>query len=257
MKIDNQFITVNKYSRPGIKMGKITKIAIHYVGNTGSSAINNRNYFQNLATTKLKYASSHFIIGLGGEIIGVVPETEIAYCTNSANSYALSVEFCHPKEDGKPLESTRNSLIELCAHLCSKYNLNPLNDLIRHFDVTGKDCPRYYVKNKNEWEQLKKDLYTYMHINKNMNTYIDKLVELKIIASPDFWKDPTTKKDKYLNALIINIGNYFSKSCQTYEDAIELLEEKGAIKSPDFWLNPAKDKTPYLEEFLANVMKLF
>lgn len=26
-----------------------------------------------------------------------------------------------------------------------KYNLNPETDLYRHYDMTGKDCPLYYV----------------------------------------------------------------------------------------------------------------
>ena len=84
MNITTNFLDKNKYSRPGTKRNKTTKIAWHYVGNPGSSAKANRNYFNNAPNHKTS-ASSHYIIGLKGEIIYCVPEDEIAYTTNSAN----------------------------------------------------------------------------------------------------------------------------------------------------------------------------
>ena len=65
MKITENFLTVNKFSRPGIKLEKVTKIAVHYVGNPGSSAIANRNYFENQKNGGT-YVSAHFVIGLRG-----------------------------------------------------------------------------------------------------------------------------------------------------------------------------------------------
>ena len=32
------------------------------------------------------------------------------------------------------------------------------NDVIRHYDVTGKICPKYFVEHEDEWEQFKKDV---------------------------------------------------------------------------------------------------
>ena len=39
MKITENFLTPNKYSRPQISLKKVTKIAVHYVGNPGTSAV--------------------------------------------------------------------------------------------------------------------------------------------------------------------------------------------------------------------------
>ena len=100
MNIITNFLDKNKYSRPGTKRNKTTKIAWHYVGNPGSSAKANRNYFNNAPNHKTS-ASSHYIIGLEGEIIYCVPEDEIAYTTNSANSYSIGIEMCHPDSSGK------------------------------------------------------------------------------------------------------------------------------------------------------------
>lgn len=34
--------------------------------------------------------------------------------------------------------------------------------MIRHYDVTGKDCPKYFVENSNAWSDFKTDLLTYI-----------------------------------------------------------------------------------------------
>lgn len=145
MKIQDMLLTINKYSRPGTKRNRTTKIAVHYVGNANSKAINNRNYFENLKDTHSTYASSHYIIGLDGEIIRCVPDDEVAYTTNSANAYSIGIECCHGA-DGTFNSKTRSSLVELVAMLLNKYNLTS-DDIIRHYDVTGKLCPICWASN--------------------------------------------------------------------------------------------------------------
>lgn len=147
MKIEQKFLTPNKYSRPQIKLSEVTKIAVHYVGNPGSSAIANRNYFENQKTGG-RYVSSHFVIGLQGEIIQCIPTDEISYCTNSANAYSISIECCHPDASGKFNAATEASLINLCAKLCKDFKLDPEKDIIRHYDVTKKQCPLYWSPTK-------------------------------------------------------------------------------------------------------------
>ena len=48
--------------------------------------------------------------------------------------------------------------MKLTAWLCETFRLDPESDVIRHYDVTGKICPKYYVENEDAWEQLKDDL---------------------------------------------------------------------------------------------------
>ncbi len=146
MKITENFLTPNKFSRPQIKLEKVTKIAVHYVGNPGSSAIANRNYFENQKNGGT-YVSSHFIVGLEGEIIQCIPLDEWSYCTNQANGYSISIECCHPDSTGKFNEKTEESLAELCAYLLKKFRLTS-DDIIRHYDVTGKQCPLYWSPTK-------------------------------------------------------------------------------------------------------------
>ena len=95
MEVIKDYLTPNKYSRPGIKLEKVTKVAVHYTGNPGSTAKNNRDYFESLKNGGDKYVSSHYVIGLQGEIIQCIPENEWSYCTNQANGYSISIECCH------------------------------------------------------------------------------------------------------------------------------------------------------------------
>ena len=154
MKITEMFLTPNKYSRPGIKLEKVEKIAVHYVGNPKSTAKNNRDYFETLKDTHARYVSAHFIIGLDGEIIQCIPLNEWSYCTNQANGYSISIECCHPDSTGKFNKATEDSLVELCAYLCKKFGLSA-DDVIRHYDVTGKHCPLSYVSHPEDYGAFK------------------------------------------------------------------------------------------------------
>lgn len=153
--IQQEILPVNPYSRPGDKISKVTAIVVHYVGNPGTTAEQNRSYFNNLAELKNAYASSHYVVGLQGEIIQCVPLDEIAYASNNRNYDTISIECCHQDAEGRFTGDTYNSLVRLVAALCRTYGLNPETDVIRHYDVTGKLCPIYYVNNPDEWYAFK------------------------------------------------------------------------------------------------------
>lgn len=159
--LDVQLLTVNEYSRPGIPLEQINGIAIHYTANPGATAQQNRDYFENLKDSHTTQASSHFIVGLEGEIIQCIPSSEMSYATNERNVDTLSIECCHPDETGKFNDSTYNAVVELTAWLCSRFMLST-DDIIRHYDVTGKNCPRYFVENPEEWERFKENVHIKM-----------------------------------------------------------------------------------------------
>ena len=168
MTIQEMFLTPNKYSRPQIPLKEVKKIAVHYVGNPNTSALANRNYFENCKEGG-RYVSSHYIVGLKGEVIQCIPTDEWSYCTNQANGYSISIECCHPQSDGVFNDSTYVSLCELCAMLLKKFNLTT-NDLIRHYQITGKQCPIHWCPTKYQseavatarWNRFKQDVQTVM-----------------------------------------------------------------------------------------------
>ncbi len=159
-KIDVQLLSVNEWSRPGIKVDSIDKIVIHYLGNPKTSAQENRDYFESLKNLQDTYMSANYVVGTDGEIIQCVPDGEVAWASNKANYYSISVENCHRDESGKFTEATYWSDVHLVAYLTEKYDLDR-DDIIRHYDVTGKDCPKWYVEHEDEWEQFKDDVMTY------------------------------------------------------------------------------------------------
>lgn len=150
-------LDVNEYSRPGIPLEKVKGIVIHYTANPGSTAKNNRDYFQGLKDSHETKVSSHFVVGIDGEIVQCVPSSEIAYASNSRNEDTLSIECCHVDETGEFSSATYISVVRLTGWLCYRFNLTE-NDVIRHYDVTGKICPKYYVDNPGEWEKFKEDV---------------------------------------------------------------------------------------------------
>lgn len=172
--LDVQLLDPNEYSRPQIALEEVNGIVIHYTANPGTSAQQNRDYFNGLAESHTTKASAHFVIGLKGEIIQCVPCNEIAYASNDRNYDTVSIECCIEDDSGKFNEKTYESLMSLTSWLMGRYDLS-IDDVIRHYDITQKNCPKYYVEHEDAWEQLKIDLENYIDENgvlKNENTEI-------------------------------------------------------------------------------------
>lgn len=157
--VEKDYLTVNPWSRPGEPLEEINGVVIHYVGNPGTTAQANRNYFESLSSGEEGvYASSHFIVGLEGEVVQCIPLTEIAYASNSRNDDTVAIEVCHPDETGQFSPVTYDRVVELTAWLCETFHLDPATDVIRHYDVSGKLCPLYYVENQEAWDQFLTDV---------------------------------------------------------------------------------------------------
>ena len=151
------FLTPNEYSRPGEPLTEIKSVFVHYTANPGTSAAQNRSYFERQKDEHQASVSAHFIIGYEGEIIQCVPLNEIAYAVKSRNYDSVSIECCHMAEDGSFTQETYDSLIALLAWLTESYGLDT-DDILRHYDCGGKLCPLYYTEHEDEWEQLKQDV---------------------------------------------------------------------------------------------------
>lgn len=150
--VDVQLIPKGE-ARKGKKLDKVKYIVIHYVGNPATSAQNNRDYFAKSDTQ----VCSHFVIGLNGEIIQCVPLNERSAASNERNKDSISIEVCHPDKNGKFNDATYESLVKLTSWLCGEFDINE-ESVIRHYDVTGKLCPLYYVNNPEEWSKFRNEI---------------------------------------------------------------------------------------------------
>ncbi len=151
------FLTPNEYSRPGDALESVKNIFVHYTANPGTSAAQNRSYFEQQKDTHERSVSSHFIIGYEGEIIQCVPLDEIAYAVQTRNTDSVSIECCYLAQDGSFTQETYDSLIGLLAWLTDAYGLET-DDILRHYDCGGKKCPLYYTEHPDAWERLKEDV---------------------------------------------------------------------------------------------------
>ena len=260
MNIEKRFLTINPYSRPGTKIGVIKGPVFHWVANPGSTAINNRNYFENLKDTKARYASSHYIIGLEGEIIQCIPENEIAYHATGANTNFIGIECCHPDASGKFTKETLNSMIMLGGDILKRYGVSKI---LRHHDVTGKNCPKYFVDNPSEWVNFREDV-------KNMaaGMYPVDMI-LGAIANKTeytggldrgYWKNVLEGKkqveSQYLHILLTRILGIAPASDVSF--IIEGMQHLTSLNPPEYWKNvlegKQKVKTEYLRVLLGRLV---
>ncbi|MEE3392665.1 MAG: peptidoglycan recognition family protein [Lachnospiraceae bacterium] len=159
-EIEQELLTPNKNSRSEKPLTEIRGVVIHYTANPGTDAQANRDYFESRkdAPDKIENkVSSHFIIGLHGNIIQCIPLTEIAYASNERNKDTISIECCIPGSSGRFNKDTYNALLDLVSWLVVRYDISE-DQIIRHYDVTGKLCPKFYVKHPEKWETLKSDI---------------------------------------------------------------------------------------------------
>jgi N-acetylmuramoyl-L-alanine amidase CwlA len=154
--IDTQIIEVDGVSRNGKKLNAVKDIVVHYVGNPGSTAQQNHDFYEGSQSS----VSSRFIVGLNGEIIQCIPLNECSAASNWRNNDTISIEVCHPDDTGKFRKKTYKSLVKLVAWLEDICDLEE-EHVIRHYDITGKECPRYFVQHEDEWTKFKMTVENY------------------------------------------------------------------------------------------------
>lgn len=180
--IIQDWLPINKYSRPGRKLESVLGIVIHWPEWPGASAKRVRDYFAVVAK-EYRFASAQYCLGLDGEIIECMPKDEIAYhCGSktyteqakqifgkyaiasnlSPNLVSIGIEVSHTNRFGEMTEATYKSLVAFVSQLCNEYGLDPGLQVLRHYDVVGwKHCPKYFVDNPIAWCQFLQDIEEY------------------------------------------------------------------------------------------------
>lgn len=150
---------------------EIQYLVLHYTGNDGDTAINNAAYFQN----NVVKASAHYFVD-DTTVYRSVPELKVAWAVGGhlysdvkntgggsmygviTNRNSINVELCDTIRDGtyRASEATLANAVALCRDLMKRYQI-PISRVYRHFDVTGKHCPRYFM-DETAWEQFKSRL---------------------------------------------------------------------------------------------------
>lgn len=156
MAYDIISVPCNPGNRGGYRpLTAIKYIVIHYTANKWDSARSNLNYFAN----NVVKASANYFVDSKTVGISVPDEIYAWHCGGGlqgdgghrwfkiCNNYnSIGVEICDDINDGKvmPSDDALRNAQELTASLMKKYNI-PIENVIRHWDVTGKICPAYFV----------------------------------------------------------------------------------------------------------------
>ena len=154
----NQYIT--QTNRTIANRSSIQYLVIHYVGAV-SSAKNNCAYFYSV----YREASAHYFVD-DSSIWQCVLDKDIAwhvgaytYYNGCRNTNSIGIEMCCYKKNGvlDMSDKTIENTIELAAYICKKYNI-PIERVVRHYDVTHKNCPAPFVKDPARWTDFKNRL---------------------------------------------------------------------------------------------------
>jgi len=207
----------------------IKYIVIHYTGNKGDTALNNVKYFAN-NTVK---ASAHFFVDensiytsvpvndtawhCGGGLQGSKGHAWYGKCTNS-NS--IGIEMCLLDKSGNVRKDTIDKTAELTKYLMNVYKI-PAENVIRHWDVTGKSCPAPMRGDNNEyWESFKNriseseelTMAQYEEIMKKLEEH-DKIINLvgDDIQNVNKRVDEVEKENNRQNEIINLVGNDIQK----------------------------------------------
>nr|ADF97537.1 PlyM12 [uncultured phage] len=165
------YVIKNKYSRPGLKLLGVRAIVLHYTASPGGSAQNHQDFFDGADGGAYRYAGAHIFVDKK-EAIEIIPLNEVAYHANerspklsylrastssyngNANLTTIGIEMCIEK-DGSFHPDTVERTALVVEKLRKQFGKVPV---IRHYDVTGKICPKPFVEDVSAWKAFLKRL---------------------------------------------------------------------------------------------------
>jgi len=194
-----QHLPINPFTRPGWKRISTKAIDLHWNGNAGMNEFQLAQYFEDLSKQNPedqvidRFAGANYIVGAEA-VIEIVPPEEITYTAGadgersfytphakrifgkkytsywpdsfqpfrgvqralSPNFLTVSIEIVHPTESGEFDPIAVDRAVALTRDLAKKY---PKAVTMRHFDITEKLCPKYWVLYPAEWRSFQKRVF--------------------------------------------------------------------------------------------------
>lgn len=198
-KVIQDFIPSGQGARPGVLLDDIRGLVIHWIGASQSRAsVIRKNFATDL------YGTQYVIDWNDGSIIQCMPENEKAYHvgatsytnlkyqlfgTDNPNRHLVGIECCISDSDvikndyyaddkymdlGKPSDAQYNALVEFAADFLTRNNLDYTN-LYRHYDITGKTCHVWFVKDSSRWDKFKEDVRLTMEGGQTVQSMVTQL----------------------------------------------------------------------------------
>lgn len=185
LPIVQDFIEINKYSRPGYEREQTLGGLLHWTGNARPSATAWRtgDYFENLVD---RYASTPYIVGRDPIVRQIMGISEVAYHAGarwadytdfakkiltdnpksklkgymSINHLYVGIEMVPYNTNGNFTDETILTTCKLLALILTHYNLDPTKEesISTHHAMTGKLCPKYVVENPKVLDEMRTEV---------------------------------------------------------------------------------------------------
>ena len=145
MKIKKYYLTKSDNTRRMEKMELPQKIILKSSKYNGFSCLKNRNIIEMSKYRDDREFSCHYIVGVNGEIINIIPENEKAICSQNIDidSDSIGIMLCLDK-DGEFTKKELISLKGLIKRLREKYNIKR-EAVLTEYEINGARRPGIFV----------------------------------------------------------------------------------------------------------------
>lgn len=238
---------------------KLSYLVIHYTANNGDTAKGNINYFSGAD----RNASAHYFVDESDTVWQSVKDTDTAWHCGSKNpkhpecrnSNSIGIEMCSRKDTSGQyyiMEETVKNTAALVKELMLKYSI-PIDNVLRHYDVTGKLCPEPFVRVPDLWEDFKRKIGG-NESGADAET-LNVLTACNVISSPDYWKgiNNNNVKELLFNAHKSGLmDKRVDNGISNLDTALSVLESAGLVNSCDDW-KKLTEEIKHLKELLINM----
>ncbi len=161
MEIKKKLARFDNFTAKQRRLSDIAYIVVHYTGNRGDTAKNNADYFAREVTG----TSAHYFVD-ENEVWQSVPDGHAAWHCGTKGAYyhpacrnanSIGVEVCMLDKHGKLRQGSVDRAAALVRELMQRYGI-PADRVVRHYDVTHKDCPAPMVQNPALWREFQAKL---------------------------------------------------------------------------------------------------
>lgn len=231
-------------------VSEIKYIVLHYTANDGDTDESNGKYFKN----HIVKASSHYFVD-SDSITQSVPDDYVAYSVGGSkyndcaktgggklygkatNVNTINVELCDDNKNGTiyPSEATIANAVEFVRSLMKKYGIDK-GHVIRHFDVTGKHCPSYWMDDE-KWNAEFLD-----RLDGDESTSVDVEVKTEAVEKEETSETPFQVK---IRVALLNVRDGAGKSYKVNTTVkkgykftiVEVKNNWGKLKSGAGWIS--------------------
>ncbi|MFC7783350.1 N-acetylmuramoyl-L-alanine amidase family protein [Rossellomorea sp. GCM10028870] len=180
LNYQKKHIRKNEFSRPGYKLLRVQAVMDHYTANPGADAEDHFEYFDKTIIQIKRYAGAHIFVDRY-KALELIPLDEGTFGGNDGGNATLKLQTLRARDPRYPTSTGDGNANLLCIHveMCLEPDgtIHPdtikrtalvhqmlqrkfpqlkdtYNRFVRHFDVTGKNCPAPMVKNPSLYKNL-------------------------------------------------------------------------------------------------------